>query len=291
VTERPPVFLVMKYASAVGSLRQPDALFVYAQKGLMARNGIVVEARSAARRFLIALVVRAPGWISYDTLIDLLFGDDPDGGPLYADAKLRALCSEAARYRRGARFQDRMRDGRLSRMADRARRKTTRGAFIYGRCLSGGRMKDAPTKAERRFLEVALATYRTHQAEPVCEEPKDARPQRKGVGAEIRRLYFDHVDDRAIAAMLGVSIGQVTSTIARARRRFDLGGHRRNTAVAGILIDLPDDLRGALMAEAARLKVGVNSFANSLLSEALRAGLTPSAATLTSTGGENDKMV
>ena len=134
-------------------------------------------------------------------------------------------------------------------------------------------MKDAPTKAERRFLEVALATYRTHTAEPVCEEPKDPRPQRKGVGAEIRRLYFDHVDDRAIAAMLGVSIGQVTSTIARARRRFDLGGHRRNTAVAGILIDLPDDLRGLLMAEAARTKVGVNTLANRLLEAAVRASM------------------
>lgn len=142
-------------------------------------------------------------------------------------------------------------------------------------------MKDAATKDERQFIATALAAYRTHQAEAVpaagaVREP--AKAENKGIGKRIRSLLIDGLDDKAIAAMTGASVGSVTATAHRLRKEFGLDLHRKDISKMGVLIDLPDDLRGLLMAEAAHAKVGVNTFVNSLLSEALRLGLTPSSA-------------
>lgn len=125
-------------------------------------------------------------------------------------------------------------------------------------------MKDAPTKDERRFIQMALTAYRAHEAEPV-------RAFNKGAGADIRRLALDGLDDKAIAALTGSSVGSVTATLSRLRKQFGGKFHRKDISKMGLLIDLPDALRGALIAEAARLEVGVNTLANRLLEAALLA--------------------
>lgn len=116
------------------------------------------------------------------------------------------------------------------------------------------------TKTERQAIEKLLA----------AAGGEKKRERGVPLAADIRRLALDHLDDRAIAAITGASVGSVTSVLSRMRRSLGTKFHRRDISKMGLLIDLPDALRGRLQVEAAKRGLGPNSLANVLLKELLR---------------------
>lgn len=73
------------------SLSHPGAVVVSVVCSRVARDGVEVVADAFARRLLVILAARSPGVVSKAEIIDILWGDDPDGGPDNPDSRLSNL--------------------------------------------------------------------------------------------------------------------------------------------------------------------------------------------------------
>ncbi|MFT4098798.1 MAG: helix-turn-helix domain-containing protein [Rhodoblastus sp.] len=70
------------------SRRVPGALYVSISEGIVWRDCAWASVDGVARRLLIALGARAGAVLHREELIDLIWGDDPSGGPDVADRSL-----------------------------------------------------------------------------------------------------------------------------------------------------------------------------------------------------------
>jgi hypothetical protein len=77
------------------SLREPDVLFVAWDGGALARFGCEVFVPPQVRLLMLALAARPGAMIGAEALIDLVYGDRPDGGPEGAARCLSSLWSAA----------------------------------------------------------------------------------------------------------------------------------------------------------------------------------------------------
>jgi hypothetical protein len=73
------------------SRQSPDMLFVDLYSNGFARAGMVIKAPPQPRLILLALAGRFGLWVDKQHLIDMLWGDDPDGGPDEATKTLSVL--------------------------------------------------------------------------------------------------------------------------------------------------------------------------------------------------------
>ena len=74
----------------------PGAFFVSIRsRGLIAQNGLVAQAPPRVIRILLLLLCAQGRSITKDEFVDLLFGDDPTGGPESADVVVHTLLAEA----------------------------------------------------------------------------------------------------------------------------------------------------------------------------------------------------
>ena len=73
------------------SRQKPQALFVSIVAPLAARNGRTLRYPKMWKRSLLAMVGRgvSEGLVPYGGLIEAIYGDEPDGGPLYAAGRLK----------------------------------------------------------------------------------------------------------------------------------------------------------------------------------------------------------
>jgi DNA-binding winged helix-turn-helix (wHTH) protein len=72
-----------------------DRLFVGIDAARIARAGCVVSVPPQIRAVILALAARPNAIVSADELIDLVFGDRPDGGPDDASKALKVLLHHA----------------------------------------------------------------------------------------------------------------------------------------------------------------------------------------------------
>lgn len=82
-------------ALARRSRETPGILFVATNNSLLARDGCVVKVRAKLRIVMLALAARPQMCVTSDHLAEMLWGDDPDGGPLYAATAIGVLVGEA----------------------------------------------------------------------------------------------------------------------------------------------------------------------------------------------------
>lgn len=94
MTRIPVIMIYWTSAFAKKSLRVPDALFVSCGCLFeLARNGASVACPPRQRRFIIAVAANAV--LEKQHAIDLLWGEDPDGGPEAIDKSLGKVAYEA----------------------------------------------------------------------------------------------------------------------------------------------------------------------------------------------------
>lgn len=122
--------------------------------------------------------------------------------------------------------------------------------------------------AQARFL----AAMRDELA-ALSSQTETPKPKTVYKAAEIRALYLADLDNGAIASITGAKIATVRMVTARFRKRQGLPAGSHDSARSGILIRLPDDLRGKLQIEANRRRTDVNGLVNQFLERALREGL------------------
>lgn len=77
------------------SLAKAGTLVVSMTTPWVARNGVKIKCDPLTRRFFIALAARSPAIISNDEMIDLLWGDDAEGGPDCAPATIKNVAQRA----------------------------------------------------------------------------------------------------------------------------------------------------------------------------------------------------
>ena len=81
------------------SAQRPDALLISANAPVVARNGIVLTLMPQERTLFLLLVGRRGGFVPYQAIEEVLWGDDPDGG---ATATRSAIGAVASRLRPAA---------------------------------------------------------------------------------------------------------------------------------------------------------------------------------------------
>lgn len=97
MTARVPVVLVRSfYPGRKGKL---GVLYACTTNGWMWRSGRAARLGPSGRRVLLAIAANSPGIVSKNDLIEILWGDDPNGGPDAAEGALGIViqeCKDAA---------------------------------------------------------------------------------------------------------------------------------------------------------------------------------------------------
>ena len=74
---------------------KPSVLFIACCDRLMARRGVVVEMPALAQRVLTMLIVADGCPVAVAEIIAVAYGDDPRGGPEFAEVSIRKAILEA----------------------------------------------------------------------------------------------------------------------------------------------------------------------------------------------------